>query len=148
MVVHVQGSVLQHTPVIVLQDILVLSVTVSSPYNNGVICIGIGGTTYSCDCALRYTGSQCNSKFLISYTIDTYNLTVVMDITKQGVDINEHGDESNKNGEIEEMMHFEFFFISVAPKKYICSSTNASSHPMFSQIINMFYTYIVSEYTM
>jgi len=71
-----------------------------------------------------------------------------MDITKYGVDINEHGDESNKNGEIEEMMHFEFFFISVTTKKYICSSTNASSHPMFSQIINMFYTYIVSEYKM
>ena len=53
-----------------------------------------------------------------------------------------------KMGEIEEMMHFEFFFISVATKKYICSSTNASSHPMFSQIINMSYTYIVSEYTM
>ena len=71
-----------------------------------------------------------------------------MDIAKQGVDINEHGDESNKNGEIEEMMHFGFFFISVATKKYICSSTNASSHPMFSQIINMLYTYIVSEYKM
>jgi hypothetical protein len=44
--------------VIVLYDILVLSVTVSNPCNNGGICIGIGGTTYSCDCALRYTGSQ------------------------------------------------------------------------------------------
>jgi hypothetical protein len=35
----------------VLYDILVLCVTVSNPCNNGGICIGIGGTTYSCDCA-------------------------------------------------------------------------------------------------
>ena len=51
-----------HTPVIVLSDILVLCVTVSSPCNNGGICIGIGGNTYSCDCPLGYTSSLCNSK--------------------------------------------------------------------------------------
>ena len=62
MVAYALGSVAPHTPLIVLYDILVPSVTVSNPCNNGGIFIKIGGTTYSCDCALRYTGSQCNSK--------------------------------------------------------------------------------------
>jgi hypothetical protein len=62
MVAYAKGSVSPHTPLIVLYDILVPSVTVSSPCNNGGTCIEISATTYSCDCALGYTGSQCNSK--------------------------------------------------------------------------------------
>jgi hypothetical protein len=50
-----QGYVVApHTLLIVLYDILLPSVTVSSPCNNGGTCIGIGTTTYSCDCALGH----------------------------------------------------------------------------------------------